>query len=853
MFGNMEIYIQADPHFYEDPRRWTEGPKFLGDLRFSVSERAVPAGWTRTDQGMWTYVFPEGAELPEQGWKIHVSATLDNADALCDTVWDYCTTEGLPFKYLLDRRIQYLSNSKYAPRGSSGKLITIYPRDEGELESVLNGLGKRVEGHEGPYILSDLRWEQGPLYVRYGAFADFRCLDMDGRPVPAIRRPDGVAIPDRRRPGFSVPSWARLPEFLEPHLRARGGGEGSQPYRVDKALHFSNSGGVYLATRLSDGEVVVLKEARPHAGVDGNGEDAIVRQEREERALRRLDGIPGVPRLYDSFTLGGHGFLVQEYREGLPMYSWCAAYHPLVLKAEPSKEEIADFTARLLKVLGRIEEIIDAIHERGIVVGDLHLNNVLIGPDDEVTVIDFEQAFEPGEGWRPGLGAPGFMAPHRQDTGIDDHSLALIRLAAFISFAPITSMAPGKIETYADIVEREFPVPRGWTRSITAQLRPEGVQGTDPARDLDSVAEIENALAAAIMESATLDREDRLFPGDIEQFVSGGHGFAHGAAGVLWALDVSGHGRRSEFEQWLISAARRESRPAPGFYDGVAGIAYVLDHLGHQEEAAELIERHSGSARGGISLFSGLSGIGANLLHLSRRQGDTRYRDQALELANEIGDHVTGVRSPASADASAAPRAGLMRGWSGAALFYVRLYEHTRDEACLDLALRAIHRDLDQCTTNDDGALVVDDRGMRGLPHVEGGGLGLALVVDEVLAYREDERSRQALPALLRSAWPSITVRGDLMFGKAGQLAALARTGAEEHVVRRRIDELRRFLVPFRGRLALPSGRGFRLSMDLATGNAGLLLALASARGDGSPFLPFFREAFNDVEPGGVR
>ncbi|WP_285729474.1 class III lanthionine synthetase LanKC [Nocardiopsis sp. ATB16-24] len=852
MLDNMEIYVQADSLFYEDPRHWARGPKFLDTPQFSVSGRECPPGWSRTDHGLWTYVFPEATELPDQGWKIHVSATLDNGDALCNAVWDYCTTRGIPFKHLLDRKIQYLCNSKYAPRGSSGKLITIYPRDEAELESILTGLSERVEGQEGPYILSDLRWGEGPLYVRYGAFADLRCVDADGRSVPAIRRPDGVLVPDKRRPGFTPPSWARLPAFLEPHLQARGGGGGTQPYRVDKALHFSNSGGVYLATRLSDGEEVVLKEARPHAGVDGNGDDAVTRQEREEKALRRLDGIRGIPRLHDAFTLGGHRFIVQEYREGLPLYSWCAAYHPRVIKADPPEKEVADFTARLLEVLRRVEEIVAAIHERGLVAGDLHMNNVLVGPDDEVTVIDFEQAFEIGEEWRPGLGAPGFATAHRQGTGIDEHALAMLRLTSFLAFAPITSLAPAKAEEYIGIIEREFPVSPAWIRETTERLELEGSSEPDPAREAASPEELEAKLAAAVVESATPDREDRLFPGDIQQFVSGGLGIAYGAAGVLWVLDVCGHGRHPEFERWLISAARREKSLNPGFYDGAAGIAYVLDRLGHREEAAQLLERYAAAPRGGVSLFSGLSGIGASLLHFAESHDDSRHRDEALELANRIGDHVTSGKRPGPEGTVSGLQAGLMRGWSGAALFYLRLHEHTSDPSCLDLALRAVHRDLDQCVTNDDGALVIDDRGVRGLPHIEAGGLGLALVVDEVLAYREDDRLREALPALARSGLPQLTVRGDLFFGKAGQLAAMARIGKDDQAVRRRTDELRRYLVPYRDHLALPSGRGFRLSMDLATGTAGALLALAAARGGGSPFLPFFRTTSADTDLGGT-
>ena len=47
------------------------------------------------------------------------------------------------------------------------------------------------------------------------------------------------------------------------------------PYAIDRVLHFSNGGGVYLARDTRTGEAVVLKEARPHAGVDARGHDAV--------------------------------------------------------------------------------------------------------------------------------------------------------------------------------------------------------------------------------------------------------------------------------------------------------------------------------------------------------------------------------------------------------------------------------------------------------------------------------------------------------------------------------------------------------------------------------------------------
>jgi hypothetical protein len=201
-------------------------------------------------------------------------------------------------------------SAKYAPRASSGKLLTLYPVDEGQLHVTLTELDAALDGEAGPYLLSDLRWERGPLYVRYGGFVRRTRLAPDGRTEAVITDPSGADVSDRRQPVFAVPDWVRPPPFLRELIERRGRTDALDlPYRFTKALHFSNAGGVYGATRVADGEPVVVKEARPYAGIDVMSCDAIARLRREHRALQRLAGIPGVPRLLDYRTAGEHEFL----------------------------------------------------------------------------------------------------------------------------------------------------------------------------------------------------------------------------------------------------------------------------------------------------------------------------------------------------------------------------------------------------------------------------------------------------------------------------------------------------------------------------------------------------------------
>lgn len=212
-------------------------------------------------------------------------------------------------------------------------------------------------------------------------------------------------------------------------------------------------------------------------------------------------------------------------------------------------------------------------------------------------------------------------------------------------------------------------------------------------------------MAEAIVRTATAEREDRLFPGDPQQFVLGGLGFAYGAAGVLWTLSVTGAGRYPEYEEWLLRAVDRAERSRPGFFDGLHGVAYVLDYLGYDKPALSLVEQAEPLVRmmGDVSVFSGLAGVGLNLLHLGTRNEAGAFTDQALNIADRLADavrscepHGVDVRIASSATGyrEAGSNAGLLRGWSGVALFFVRLYEHTGDPAYLEVARRALYRDL---------------------------------------------------------------------------------------------------------------------------------------------------------------
>ena len=899
-----EVYALADRFFYETPDRLSVGGQEAAP-GYETARRPVPEGWDAARIGDWLTLTPldaDGSPVagPAQGWKIHASATRANAEEIAAIVWDYCVPRRIPFKFVPGPHLLHLRNTKYAGRDTSGKFVTVYPADEERLHLVLRELGDLLKGYEGPYILTDLRWYDGPLYVRHGAFARTFVIDERGSLVPAVRDGGGRLVPDRRAPSFQVPQWVTLPAFLEPHLAARNTTTvGELPYRIEKALHFSNGGGVYAGTDTRDGRKVVLKEGRPHAGLASDGADAIARLEREKYALEQLSGTGVVPQVRDWFTLGDHRFLVMDFLEGRPLNSFFAERHPL-LTPDPDPGAVAAYAAWAVRIHGAVERAVRAVHARGIVFNDLHVFNIMVAPDEEsVSLLDFEAAAPLSEQGRQVVAHPGFFAPpDRTGVDVDRYALACLRLALFLPVTTLFVVDRGKAAHLAEVIARQFPdVPREFLDEAVAEItRDVGVRPSSPsASSVESaVSSVEpvssvgatsfvdprdwpysrDSMVKALLASATPERDDRLFPGDIAQFSDGGGlGLAHGAAGVLYTLDAVGAERYEEGERWLLARTAPPPAGTPlGLYDGLAGVAHVLDRLGHRQRALDLVDGILKERWQNLSsdLHGGLAGLGLVLGELARTTGEPELRERAAQAADIL---VRRLAEPLP-DTPRRRRAGLLRGASGPALFLLRQYELTGERRLLTAARVALSRDLECCATREGGALEVDE-GWRTLPYLGDGSVGIGMVLDDWLtqaseaggesadtdaefadtdaefAYVVDEFER-ARAGVLTAATSRFYAQPGLFQGRAGMILHLARTGTpgtDTDTVTERLGEqiagLGWFAMSYQGQLAFPGHQMMRLSMDLGTGTAGCLLALGAAldarESAHLPFLPPLR------------
>lgn len=845
-------FCYADPFFY-DRVRATGTPASGRMRRYRVQPDRDWAAWDFIESGGWLHATPGDDDLPDQGWKIHCSATLENAQRMLAIVSSYCADEGLHFKFLPSAGDLVRANVKYANRGGSGKFITLYPRDNDECSRVLHDLDSAIGGMNGAYILSDLRWNQGPLYLRYGGFKlEFVRNEMDEL-VPAIANDEGQLVPDPRQPMFTPPAWVELPTFVADQVARMGSASRPEsfPYEIDEALHFSNGGGIYLARSTEDSSKVVLKEGRPFAGLAPDGRSAVDRLVREATFLREFDDLKEVVGIRDYFEQSGHHFLVEDYVEGNTLNKEMVMRNPLI-RADQTHQDLLEYRDWVIDVLARVESTIRTFHDRGTVYGDLHPNNIMVTPTGDIRFIDFEMAYDVDDEDVVPAGAPGYMANDgRTGVSADMYSLGCMKLGMFLPLTVLIPLDPDKLPQLIAKARELFDLSAEFCDSISANIGPTApgsnssghvaaTRGVVSAWDTSAPAglnEISAGIVRGIWESADFSRSDRIFPGDIRQFSENGFSIAHGACGNL-LIDAGTEDQIDRVLDWVEWAVKEMELPSLGFYDGVAGAAYTFRVFGRHTTADRLVKAlteldfHTLTS----DVYGGIAGIGMFLINENSERPSqslasaiNRIRSVLAQRLNEPVDH---LRDVAGTPTVATGKAGLMFGFAGQALFWLTSYEQSGNDADLVNAQRALDIDLSVCIEASDGSIQVNE-GWRVLPYIASGSIGIGLVLLRILEHVDREDYVRTLEGIERNVTPSFSIQSNFFNGRAGFVYFSIKMAESRFAKLCTVDEVERhvrslglYAVVRKTGIHFPGEQIMRLSTDWASGSAGVLAVL---------------------------
>lgn len=436
-------YLWSNDDFYREPRA-----KFSDDIARHVLDN-LSGDWSVMEMGVWVSCQPSktsSEQLPESGWKVHVSCTPSNHWTILGLVLDCMRENPTPFKVVGSSPLLRMLNAKWMSRTAAGKFITLYPGPD-DFEHLLEALYLRLRGHSGAHILSDRRYKEDcqALYYRFGGIAPTYRLTSQGTKQYLISTSSGAPTPDVRTPVFAPPPGVRDPfEGRRRPIPAPGSVLIGGRYKVVSCIAFSASGGVYRAVDTRTGKTVIAKEARPNTGWDESGSDAVDRITREYQTLVELESASGFPRPLALVAVWEHLFLVETMVPGLRLNHFVASHHPLLCSA-PDGDEVSEYRKTLSNLWRQLDSLVESAHRAGTCIGDISTNNIMVD-GSELWVVDLESAYSlvDDSGPRRTPLTHGFMSESRM-AGVaspladDNFASAAVKMATII---PVNSMVP---------------------------------------------------------------------------------------------------------------------------------------------------------------------------------------------------------------------------------------------------------------------------------------------------------------------------------------------------------------------------------------------------------------------------
>lgn len=338
--------------------------------------------WAYYFPGFYVEFTPVGLLLPDDGWKLRVNAvTVDDAVQLLKAVVPICADQKCAFKVLGDPDIYVYAHAKRMEASSAGKFLTCYLPTDRELVEVA-GLFERAISREGlspaAHPISDQRLSANLSY-RYGSFT----VDAFVRGVPDCRQ--YFKLP----PGVIDPFTGECEEAEAD----TSGGVVIGNYRVETLLHRTYASAVYRGTGLGELEKspIVLKEARPHATVDGI--PATTRLENEYVILKAITdtGCAGIcPTPLELFEVEeGYRFLAMtEIIDTISLYE--------LMQQQKQKQKQKQGWREHIWIGIKVAELILKLHTHRISWNDLHPSNLLVNEATQrFYLIDAEFAVMP--------------------------------------------------------------------------------------------------------------------------------------------------------------------------------------------------------------------------------------------------------------------------------------------------------------------------------------------------------------------------------------------------------------------------------------------------------------------------
>jgi len=680
----------------------------------------------------WIYFTYRHKKMPEQGFKLHISATPHSALKILQQIIPILASHKVAFKFCSS--IKNLISLLNGDDGITqiGKFITVYPYDSDQAVGLAIELDKATQEFIGPAIPFErsLR-ENSIVHYRFGSFITNDIQQDNGEVVPAIRTPSGTYIADIRGNPSKMPSWVEDP-FLNrgittwlkkyrPILRDR--------YLRLEILHKHVKGILWIGIDLDqdDAPIIAIKESNYGYMSDPMGRDSMYYMKKELIYLQRLGDCTFCPKVIDYWEGDRESYLIYQFIDGITLKSYIRNLS--LLGKHLSENLIIDWAYQLCSIL-------DQIHEQGLVYRDLKTANIIINKEGRLQLIDYEFVAEIGDRECSGAGSIGYMSPQQKKNlppsihdDIYSFGAVLFSMVSMIDPAGLPShwrikdhlsffnghISRGIQDLILGCLQSNYHKRVCDTNSIKKYLtscekrcpqvkyRPRTTRSPNYQQIAINIGELLCNSAEVLKDCCYLKSRtsfDNAIP--LRDIYSGNSGIG------IFLVELANVSRNHEFLYYAEGIAKwlqynngplRTEVPLPGLFIGEAGVGLFFLRLyqATREEDYLALAKQKSDQISSIEpkyadLMAGAAGIGLFNLILADVTSEKKYFDRANHMAQYLLnsmqiDNSGGLvwRVP---NTSSYPYFGFAHGSAGIAYFILEMAEVTKDRTYLECVIK---------------------------------------------------------------------------------------------------------------------------------------------------------------------
>ncbi|MCT3033272.1 class III lanthionine synthetase LanKC [Pediococcus pentosaceus] len=857
-----------------DPERYTNFIKNKKCIFYSKEESLIDKAkgfttapydkneWQAEIDNYWHRMSHKSSKLPDQGWKIHISANIEDAQEVLIDISEYLIKKKVSFKFVPSFNDLLTTYSKSGNRVEAGKFITIYPKDENEFCNLLDPLMNITAKYkEGPYILNDCPWKQSNVYFRYGAFTKLIEL-QNGIPVYVIKTPSGGVIEDKREPFYCIPDFVSEPQYVTenntfPNEKVFSGLEN---LGIKNAIHFSSSGGIYEGE--INGQTVVIKEGRPNIGLSDERSDGFKRVKNEYRTLKKLEDIKGVVNSLEYKEIWKHNYLVEEKIEGITLGEYLSIRFPFA-----NQSSVAKYKKDTVEIIKNLANLVQQVHSKGIAIVDFQPENIVVNTNSEeaiVKLIDFESSEPMNEEYRPNLVIPEYASFQKESyENADWFALYKLSRTLFLPVEPTMIFNQELERRQNKNIENKFGKEivdfltsiRELCEKHTRIYRKADFYSGEIAVPPEIISRKNLKQTLTFLENGIVNEFDynstELIHGDVRQFDKSlsKYSISYGATGAIMALSRLGDIDKlttKEFNGWLEKTKENIDKIISiepdydiGLFDGLCGIALTFYDVGEFSFAEKLFKYCDVETRPlDISIYSGISGIGLANLALYSVTKNNNYRENVIKSANIIIERYKNGEFETQPDFEG--RLSLVKGWAGAVLFLWKAGISLDISIFKKYSLNILDKIIEKGIIDSDRGLSLLDKSkkiQRLLPYLDTGFAGITvLLIDMKIDDPKlmNDKYGDVFHSIKYDAGSFCAYCCSLFSGVSGLMVssnAVRNYYGEDNYLDNYVNSLNNYAITTENNeILMPGLMGVKCSMDYETGASGVILALLDCK-----------------------